>query len=514
MITLPMLGAAAPMWWQRTAGTLTGGLLGWGLLAAAPACKPYLATMAVLLAGVGHAIGEHAGGLSYFGKLFSLTAVLVLLAPPPPEPELTVRRRAMRLGSPARAAGGSAAFAPLLNIFPACTVPCPQVPVSRMIGVACGCALSALVSTLVLPMAASRASLLHLRASLAALTMLSSSAWSGYSAALGSLAADGAAPPGCELPGLPAGGAHGKQPPGGLQRRSAVPDGEQQEVDARLDAVLAALRRADACAAAAKNEVFLGRLLRGRLLLFLPAPPAWLHHAPRPLAPHAAVADVMAACRACCRVLWMLHSALAPGFPPRQLAQLAGLHGLERLQSLTTVADAALQRCLEHMDAALAAMEGRQHSGKTGNAGALEEVGACSDPASAAAAAVAELSGSVAALVGASLANREALRHVLEVRQVAAEQQQTAGSPAATAADDRQEAGDGRCAGAPAPTSDTAAPAPALPPAVQPGWHDLAGEGVHSLLRWHTVAFLLEHLAQRSAQLQRAVAALAAALPI
>lgn len=97
MITLPMLGQAAPMWWQRTAGTLAGGLLAWALLAAAPACRAYLATMAVVLAGVGHTIGEHAG-LAYFGKLFSMTSMLVLLAPLPPAPQFTVRRGAVQAG--------------------------------------------------------------------------------------------------------------------------------------------------------------------------------------------------------------------------------------------------------------------------------------------------------------------------------------------------------------------------------------------------------------------------------
>lgn len=90
MIALPTLGQTAPLWWQRTAGTLAGGLLGWGLLAAAPACRPYLACMAVLLAGLGHAVGERYA-LPYFGKLFSLTSLMVLLAPPPPAPALTVR---------------------------------------------------------------------------------------------------------------------------------------------------------------------------------------------------------------------------------------------------------------------------------------------------------------------------------------------------------------------------------------------------------------------------------------
>ena len=380
-----------------------------------------------------------------------------------------------------------------------------------MAGVVCGCALSALVSTLVLPTTASRASLLHLRASLAALAALDGCVWGGYSAALGSLPAGGATPPGSKRAGPSADGAADTPLPGGcageLPRRSAVPQAQQQQVDARLDAVLAALREAQDNAAAARREVFLGRLLRGRLLVFLPAPPEWVQHEPRQLAPPAAVADVVAACRACSRVLWVLHSALAPGFPPRQLAHLAGLHGLDRLQALPAVAAAALRRCLEHLDAALGAMEGRRATHKAEDAAALEDAApaaACSDPAAAAQAAVAELAGAVAALVGGSQANREALRQVLAAQQVMAEQLQAAGGVP----------GGESCADGPAACAD-AAPCQTQPqaPASQPGWHDLAGEGLHSLLRWHTVEYLLERLAQRAAQLQRAVAALAAALP-
>ena len=58
MITLPVMGLAAPMWSQRTAGTLLGGLLACGLLAA---CRgpAYLSVLAPLLAGAGHCFGEH-----------------------------------------------------------------------------------------------------------------------------------------------------------------------------------------------------------------------------------------------------------------------------------------------------------------------------------------------------------------------------------------------------------------------------------------------------------------------
>lgn len=58
VITLPVLGQAAAMWTQRTVGTLLGGLLACGLLAA---CRSpaYLSVMAPLLAGAGHCWGEH-----------------------------------------------------------------------------------------------------------------------------------------------------------------------------------------------------------------------------------------------------------------------------------------------------------------------------------------------------------------------------------------------------------------------------------------------------------------------
>lgn len=397
------------------------------------------------------------------------------------------------------------------------------VPLARVVGVLAGVLLSALVSTFLLPTTASCQALEHAATALHALARLAGGVWRGYAASLEAAAVlrptgEPEAPPTAAVVAL-------------LDCEAAAE--ERAAVEGMLDRVLAALKQAAASQEAARKEVFMGRAAGGRLLLWLPAWP-WAD-SPRPLAPPGLVADVVAAGRACVRLLWMLHAAQADGFAPAQLRSLVGVHSQQLLERLPQLAAAAFEHTAAHLEAALQRMHGeggdsqqlkqqQRQPLKGGCAAAASKPGwqdavvereasadgsAPAPPAAAAAAAVQALADAVAALVRGSQYNRAALYSRMATLQAAA-----AGggdSPAAAAAG-------GGNAGAAAEEA-IAAHAAAAPHAVLLGtprssWHDAgSGAGIEALLRWHSLEFILERLAQHAAELQAAVAALAAALP-
>ncbi len=409
------------------------------------------------------------------------------------------------------------------------------VPLARVLGVLGGVLLSALVSTFLLPTTASCQALQHMHAALCQLAQLAGGVWHSYAA---SLEAAGALGPGAmQAPAATAAAA----PLGG---RAAAPS-EQAAVEGMLDGVLAAFKQAADSQAAARKEVFMGRAAAGRLLLWLPAWP-WAD-SQRQLAPPALVAAVIAAGRACVRLLWMLHASQAEGFAPEQLRSLQGVHGQQLLEQLPRLADTAFQHTAVQLDAALQRMSGRggdarqqqqqqqQQQWEDGDAAANskpswhgtaargtapQESSEPAPPERAAAAAVQALADAVDALIRGSRHNRAAL-----YRELAALQAAAAGGSGSNPAGDAGGASGSTRATTEAATAAAAAAAAAhvagyvthnAAPLGTPrsSWHDAgSGAGIDGLLRWHSLEFILERLAQHAAELQAAVAALAAALP-
>ena len=393
------------------------------------------------------------------------------------------------------------------------------VPLARVVGVLSGVLLSALVSTFLLPATASCEALQHAAAALRQLAWLAGGVWGSYAA---SLAAAGFRP-------------SSAAPPGAAPLGSASAVAEQAAVEGMLDGVLGAFKQAAASQAAARKEVYMGRTARGRLLLWLPAWP-WAD-SQRPLAPPHLVAAVVAAGRACVRLLWMLHAAQADGFAPAQLHSLVGVHGQPLLEQLPLLAAAALQHTAAQLEAALQRMHGRGGSAQQPKQRQRQEDGSATaagtaawqDPAAGSAAAadsnqpasseedaataVQALADAVAALVHGSRHNRAALYSQMAALQAAAAATADGlSSPPAGAAgggDATAAAGVADAAGAPPPAAHVT-----LLGTPRSSWHDAgSGADIAGLLRWHSLEFILERLARHAAELQAAVAALAVALP-
>lgn len=75
MSTLSVMGRAAVIYTERSAGTAVGGLVAWALLAACS--RPaYLSVLSVALVWLGQ-VGGEACGRAYAGRLFGVTSILV-----------------------------------------------------------------------------------------------------------------------------------------------------------------------------------------------------------------------------------------------------------------------------------------------------------------------------------------------------------------------------------------------------------------------------------------------------